>query len=367
MDGKALLWPKDGDLSSAAVIGVREGGLYKVPGHYIQAMVHDTVNPCELWHQRLGYLHYKALLGLQKMVKGMVVFHFEHDGICRGCVLGKNTKKSFPNNNKRSKGILDLIHSDICGPMLAPSLSGYLYYVLFIDDFSCKSWIYFLKAKNETCSKFQEFKALIENQIGKHVRALRTDNGGEFESHPFDDFCREAGIRRHLTLPYNSQQNGVVERKNKTICEATKAMMCDLDLPTSLWAEATSTAVYIQNISPHAILGENTPEEAFTGEKPEVGHLRIFDCLVYIHVPKEKRTKMEPFGKKGIFVGYNETSKAYRIYVPSQRHIKVSRDVTFHEEATFRRSSEPQFDTDMEEHETPIAKIPTPVSPRPDI
>jgi hypothetical protein len=108
-------------------------------------------------------------------------------------------------------------------------------------------------------------------------------------------------------------------------------MMCDQDPPTSLWAEATSTAVYIQNRIPHAILGEKTPEEAFTSEKPEVGHLRIFVCPVYIHVPKQKRTKMEPSGKKGIFVGYSETSKAYKIYVPGQRYIEVSRDVTFHE------------------------------------
>jgi hypothetical protein len=258
------------------------------------------------------------------MVRGMLVFHFEHDGICRGCVLGKNTKKSFPNSNKRSKGILDLIHSDICGPMSMPSLSGCLYYVIFIDDFSRKSWIYFLKAKNETFSKFLEFKALIENQTGKHIRALRTDNGGEFESHHFDDFCKEAGIKRQLTVPYNPQQNGIAERKNRTICEATKAMMCDQDLPTSLWAEATSTAVYIQNRSPHAILGEKTPKEAFTGEKPEVGHLRIFGCPVYIHVPKEKRTKMEPSGKKGTFVGYSETSKAYRIYVPVKSSSKIS-------------------------------------------
>ena len=168
-------------------------------------MVHDTVSPCELWHRRFGHLHYRALPSLQKMVKGMHIFHFEHDGICRGCILSKNNKKSCPNSNKRSKGILDLIHSDIRGPMSAPSLSVYLYYVLFIDDFFRRSWIYFLKAKNETFNKFQEFKALIENQIGKHVRALRTDNGGEFESHQFDDFCQEEGIRRQLVIPYNPQ------------------------------------------------------------------------------------------------------------------------------------------------------------------
>ena len=116
--------------------------------------------------------------------------------------------------------------------------------------------------------------------------------------------------------------------------------MYDIDLPISLWAEATRTAVYIQNRCPYAILKDKTPEEIFTGEKPEVGHLRIFGCQVYIHVPKEKRTKMEPSGKKGVFVGYSETSKAYRIYIPGTRLIEVSRDVTFHEDSAFRRSRE---------------------------
>jgi hypothetical protein len=146
MDKKALLWPKNEELSSTIVIGVREGGLYKLPGH-IQALVHASVSPSEPWHQRFGHLHYKALLGLQKMVRGMPTLHFEHDGICRGCVLGKNIKKSIPNSNTRSKGILDLIHSDTCGPMSSPSLNGCLYYVIFIDDFSRKSWIFFFKGK----------------------------------------------------------------------------------------------------------------------------------------------------------------------------------------------------------------------------
>jgi hypothetical protein len=96
--------------------------------------------------------------------------------------------------------------------------------------------------------------------------------------------------------------------------------------------------VYIQNRCPRAILKDKTPEEVFLGIKPEVGHIRIFGCPVYIHVPKEKRTKMEPSGKKGIFVGYNENSKDYRIHVPGQRKIEVIRDVTFHEEATFKKS-----------------------------
>ena len=130
-------------------------------------------------------------------------------------------------------------------------------------------------------------------------------------------------------------------------------MMHDLDLPSSIWAEAVGTTIYIQNKCPHFILGDKTPEEKFTSVKPALDHLRIFGCPVYIHVPKEKISKLEPFGKKGIFVGYSETSKAYRIYVPGQKFIEVSRDVTFHEEVAFHHSREIPLDIGLEEQEAP--------------
>ena len=147
MDKKALLWEKNEKLSSAVQIGVWEGGLYKASGNSTQALVHHTVNACELWRWRFGHLHYIALPGLQKMVIGMPEVSPKHDGICKGCALGKSTKRFFSRSKNISKGIMDLIHSDICGPMSSPSLIGCLYYVLFIDDHSQKSWIYFLKAK----------------------------------------------------------------------------------------------------------------------------------------------------------------------------------------------------------------------------
>ena len=121
-----------------------------------------------------------------------------------------------------------------------------------------------------------------------------------------------------------------------------------------LWGEVAMTAVYIQNRSPHRMLKNMTPEEAFSGKKPSVEHLRIFGCFVYIHVPKDKRKKFEPSGKKGIFVGYSETSKAYRIYVPGQQKVEISRDVTFEEKIAFRKSIEDSMDSnDEEEHEDP--------------
>ena len=150
---------------------------------------------------QIGHLHYGALPKLQNNVTSMPDILNDHDGVCRGCVLGKNIKGSFLSSSRRSKGILDLVHSDICGPMSAQSLSGYLYYVLFIDDFSQKTWIFFLKAKSETLEKFREFKALVENQSSRKIRALRSDNGGEYISGEFNDICRKQGIKRELKVP----------------------------------------------------------------------------------------------------------------------------------------------------------------------
>lgn len=115
-------------------------------------------------------------------------------------------------------------------------------------------------------------------------------------------------------------------------------MILDQNLNVNLWAEATSTVVYIQNRCPHSHLEDKTPEEVFTKSKPDINHLRIFGCPVYIHVPKEKRLKLKPSGKRGIFEGYSETSKAYRIYIPGQKNIELSRDVIFEEDLAFKRA-----------------------------
>jgi transposase InsO family protein len=185
--------------------------------------------------------------------------------------------------------------------MSVASLNEYLYNLLFIDDHSRKTWIYFLKTKDGVLARFQEFKAQVENLTGRRVKVLRSNNE-EYTSRDFSDFCVESGIKREYTILYNPLQNGVAERKNKTIVEATKAMIHDQNLPMILWVEASMSAVYVQNMSPHKIMKNMTPEEAFTGVKLEVGHFRIFGCPVYFHVPKEKRTKLYSSGRKGTFV-----------------------------------------------------------------
>jgi hypothetical protein len=209
--------------------------------------------------------------------------------------------------------------------------------------------LYLLKSKDEVFNKFKEFKALIKNLSKRKIKILRSDNGGEYTSKEFLNFYKGVRIKKELTTPYNPQQNGVAERKSRTIMEAVKIMIHDQDLPMCLWAEATMTAVYVQNRLSHNALGFKTSKEMFTGKKPEVSHLKIFGCLVFIHIPKEKRKKLEPSGKKGIFVGYCEVSNAFRIYIPGHRHIEIRRDVTFDEDATLNKSRKWQLEEVYEE------------------
>jgi hypothetical protein len=251
--------------------------------------------------------------------------------------LGKYTKTAFPSSDSRATCILDLIHFDVCGPMSSTSLTGRLYYVIFFDDFSQKSWIFFMKNKGQVFSRFQEFKALVENQAGKKIRVLRTDNGGEYTSKEFMDFCVGEGIKRELTVPYNPQQNGVAERKNTSIFGDARAVLHDQGLSLFLWVEACYIAVYLQNRSTHREVGSMTPEDAFSGKKHEVGHFQIFGCITYSHVPSEKRTKVDPMVERWIFVGYNKTSKAFCIYLPSLRKTVLRRDVRFEEDKAFRK------------------------------
>jgi hypothetical protein len=254
VDGKVLSWHKDSSIENARVIGNRESNLYRLLEQNEEALVHDEVNPNELWHRRYAHINYQALPFLKRMVEGIPELQSTHEGICKGCALGKNIKKPFPSNNNRSKEILDLIHSDVCGSMPVKSLGGSLYYVTFIGDYSRKTWLYLLKTKDEVFNKFQEFKAEIENLRNKKIKILRTDNGGEYTSKEFVAFCKLAGIRRELTVPHNPQQNGVAERKNKSIEETVKALLNDQGLSMFLWGEATMTTIYVQNRSPHRIL-----------------------------------------------------------------------------------------------------------------
>jgi len=148
-----------------------------------------------LWHQMLGHIGEKGLQILhgKGMVEGMSNSSLDFD-FCENCVYGKQNRVSFPSGSKRAKQILELVHSDVFGPVKVPSLGKCVYYVSFIDDFSRNTWIYFLKKKSEASDRFKEFKALVENQTEKKIKVLRIDIGGEFYSKEFEEFCKKCGI-----------------------------------------------------------------------------------------------------------------------------------------------------------------------------
>ena len=195
------MWPRGRTIEDAVVVGVEEGGLYKLKGHSEAAMLHDITSPCELWHRILAHLNCKDLPHVSKVVTRIPDMNIDHEGVYKGCAKGKNTKNTFMKSKTETEGILELIHSDIYGPMPSTSLSGYVYYVSFINDYSRKTWIYFLKRKDEVFGKFKEFKALIENHSNKKIKTPRSDNGGEYTSKDFDGFYKDAGIKRELTTP----------------------------------------------------------------------------------------------------------------------------------------------------------------------
>jgi hypothetical protein len=191
IDGEVMIWSKGKTLDDSIVIGVQEGDLYKLNGKSDSTLVHNMINPSELWHRRFDHLHYKALPIIGKMATGFPDILVNHEGTYKGCAQGMNVKNMFPISDNKAKGVLDIMHSDMCGPMPATSLSGYVYFVSFIDYFSHKTWIYLLKSKGKVFRKFKEFKALVEIISERKINILRSDNGGEFTLDEFKTFCRE--------------------------------------------------------------------------------------------------------------------------------------------------------------------------------
>jgi transposase InsO family protein len=201
----------------------------------------------------------------------------------------------------------------------------------FIDDFSRKTWVYFLKNKSSAFEYFKKFKCLVEKETGAAIYCLRTYRGGEFNSIEFKDLCEENGIERQLTSAYTPQQNGIAERTNRSVMDMVRSMMAGKDIPKEFWPEVVNWAIYVLNRSPAAAAPDKTPEEAWSSSKPTVKHFKVFGCIAYTHVPDAQRKKLDNKSIKCIFLGISEESKAYRLYHPTTRKIVISIDVKFAE------------------------------------
>ena len=311
--------------------------LAKIQTQNQQCFLTPTLDLNHLWHCCYGHLSFVGLKTLQQkqMVHGLPQLQYSNL-LCEDCILGKQHRSSFPRANMwRASHPLQLIHSDLCGPINPISNSHKRYVLTFIDDFSRKLWVFFLAEKSDVFKMFQHFKVKVEKETGTSIKGLRTDRGGEFTSTEFIEFCTVNGIHRQLTASYTPQQNGVAERKNQTIMNMVRSLLTSRRVPKTFWPEAVNWAAHILNRSPTLAIQNKTPEESWSGTKPSVTHFRVFGCLSYAHVPYKKRTKLDNKSVKCVLLGIIEESKAYRLYDPLSKKVIASRDVVFNEEESW--------------------------------
>lgn len=171
----------------------------------------------------------------------------------------------------------------------------------------------------------------MENETECRIKVLRSDRGGEFLASEFTGVCEQAGIKRHFTAPYSPQQNGVVERRNRTVMEMARAMLKSMKVPGRYWAEAVKHAVYLLNRLPTKVLGDRTPYETWTGRKPSLAHLKVFGCTAHAKAVTPHLKKLDDRSRKLVYFGVEDGSKAYRLYDPNSNKIVISRDTVFQE------------------------------------
>ncbi|KAK1648207.1 hypothetical protein QYE76_066012 [Lolium multiflorum] len=246
---------------------------------------------------------------------------------------GKQLKKKHPIKSiVTTSRPLELLHLDLFGPSHYDTLGGSKYGLVIVDDYSRYSWVFLLKSKDETHREFITFAKKAQRTYESEIKAIRTDNGTEFKNYTMQEFVDDEGIKHEFSAPYTPQQNGVVERKNRTIIEMARTMLSEFNSPHNFWGEAISTAVHYSNRLFLRPLHNKTPYELLTGNKPNVMYIRVFGCKCLVKNNKGKLGKFETRTIEGIFVGYAENSHAYRYYNRSTGTIEVSCDVVFLED-----------------------------------
>src|SRR6266498_3557613 len=211
------------------------------------------------------------------LVRGVKDVTFKKDKLCGACQARKQVANTHPHKNFMSTSrLLELLHMDLFGPTSYKSIGGNLYCLLIVDDYSRYSWMFFLQKKSETMSIFKKFAKRAQNLFGNSIVKIRSDNGIEFKNSHIDDYCDEHEIKHELSSTYTPEQNGVVERKNKTLITLARSMLDEYGTPERFWAEAINTACYASNrLYLHRLL-KKTAYELLVGRKPNVLYFLVF-------------------------------------------------------------------------------------------
>ncbi|GJV88690.1 putative ribonuclease H-like domain-containing protein [Tanacetum coccineum] len=304
-----------------------------------------------LWHRRLGHVNFKTLNKLVRgnLVRGLPSKLFEINQTCVACQKEKKHRASCKTKTVSSiSQPLQMLHMDLFGPTFVKSIMKKMYCLVVTDDFSRFSWVFFLATKDETSGILKAFITGIENQINHRVKIIRCDNGTEFKNKEMNQFCEMKGIKREFSVARTPQQNGVAERKNRTLIEAARTMLADSKLPTTFWAEAVNTACYVQNrvlvIKPH----NKTPYELFHGRTPSLSFMRPFGCPVTILNTLDHLGKFDGKADEGFFVGYSVNSKAFRVFNSRTRIVEENLHITFLENKPNVAGSGPEWLFDID-------------------
>ncbi|KAK2992531.1 hypothetical protein RJ640_002425 [Escallonia rubra] len=239
-DKCCIIYDKRGSKDVVTKIKIEKNRSFSINFRYTSgvAMKASIVEDSWLWHRRFGHINFKNLKLLHKenMVQGLPTIEEKHE-VCEGCAFGKHHRQSFQKGVAwRAKEKLELVHTDVCGPMQTLSNTENMYFILFIDDYTRMTWVYFIRQKSEVFGVFRKFKCLVEKQSGCLIKVLRSDRGNEYTSNEFHKFCEDEGVERQLTVGYTPQQKGVSERKNQTVMEMAKSMLHDKGIPRLFWA-----------------------------------------------------------------------------------------------------------------------------------
>lgn len=283
------------------------------------------------WHRKLGHRDFEAIKMMvsKGIAKGIVMRDCGLREVCDTCTKGKMARKPFPQKSEsKSNSILQLIHTDVCGPMQTMTPGQNRYILTLIDDYSRYTTIYLLSQKSEVTERIQNFVQEVKMKFGIVPKVFRSDRGTEYINKDLKDFFRKEGIRNQYTVSYTPEQNGVAERKNRSLLEMTRCLLIDAKLEKKYWGEAVYFANYLQNRLVTKATSV-TPIERWCGMKPDLKDMHIFGSKVYAHVPKELRRKLDDKAKEYRFAGYDEHSKGYRLLDTNTNKIVISRDVKF--------------------------------------
>ncbi|KAJ9542162.1 hypothetical protein OSB04_028668 [Centaurea solstitialis] len=269
-----------------------------------------------LWHKRLSHLNFKTLnqLCINNLVIGLPDFRYTKVSLCSACEKGKQTRASFKSKQISSiSSPLQLLHMDLFGPVNVQSIAGKKYTL------------------SDAPEEIILFVRKMERLNNLTVRSIRSDHGTEFKNSTLETFFDRKGISQNFSSVRTPRQNGVAERRNRTLIKAARSMLSEANLATQFWAEAVNTACYTQNRSLIVKRFRRTPYELFRNRKPSIEHLHIFGCVCYILNNKDNLGKFDSKSDDGIFLGYSSISKTYRVFNKRRQAIEETIHVKFDE------------------------------------